>query len=540
MKYEAMKCKNNGQRPFLLVPVLHEKRTSRLLRSQDCLVYGYLLFLARKNLTASQTRIWESLGQDREGVKQSLNRLVSSKLVQVTGQDYAAVAPPQEHEFRLQSKIKNEWYERFVYDRVYLPSCPTRLPVRANLLFWHLVRLASPVQGMPGHLRLGGSDNEYYTHTYWANAIGCDRKTAGASIQRLKNLKLITTALYHKGYAVGIHPLKNHCDLWRESWGDEPRVAPPVTAKQLFAVPSPAAVATEDSRYYGKVIKILRQHGVAGTLADDLATKIVEEELDPDHWIPMLKKAHVDNYANYEDGKTGNPHCGFLFRLKLQEHLDLVRDNREINARNRIRTSDEMDYENLISTLHLGSREKTLLSQAIREEYLMSDDGQMVPCGLTRDKVAEMARAAKGNSRAFKKAVIRSVVDLGDDASRTFRWVRQWQQGTDEEIEDNTALEEKGVPSWDWLNCREVANFCLTGNRNLESGEVVGQINTLLMLACWQASPSPNQTIGEAIKQSIRDLHLRGDQEDQGGGNIDGSIPARTLELGKLWLAKAI
>ena len=543
MKYESMKLKNKDDRPFVMVPVLHEKRVATDLRSQDCLVYGYLLFLARKQNHATQTVVCNSLQIDRQCCKQSLARLKKHQLIQQDAVGYRAIEPSGHPVFRTQDKAKGDWYERFIYDRVYLPCSAKTLPVRANLLFWHLVRMAKPIQGMPGHLRLGGSDNRYYTHTYWATGIGCDRKTAGTSIQRLRELELIKIRSYHKGYAIGILPLGKHVELWRDSWQDKPRVAPALSAKELFSVPSPAPLHTEES-LYGKIIKVLRGYGITGQLGEELAVEIMEQGICPTVWRPMLDKVQADHFANWEDGKTGNRHCGFLFRHVLCDYLAIRESNRAANAINRIRTSDEMNLAGAIGSLRLTDRERELVAEAIAREFLSGDDGRLIPCHLTAEAVIDLARAAKGNVRSFKNAVTAVLVGADAKEARAFRWIRCWLQGGDEELEDNTPLERAGVSEWQLADIRAWANYRLTGDHSPGTGEVVGRINTLLRLSCWQAVRGPNQTMGDAVMATLEELcrvvisrapqdldQVRRDEDR------DGEITDRAKEIGKQWLA---
>ncbi len=151
MKYGSME-----EHIFLTIPVLYEQRLDHPLNSIDCLVYGYLLFLVRKQNFATQSSICNSLRLDRQAGKASLERLAGEQLVIQKDGGWVAQEPRQQDLFRTQKNAEGAWYERFVYDKVYLPVSSAVLPVRANLLFWHLVRLGKPVEKMPGHLRIGG------------------------------------------------------------------------------------------------------------------------------------------------------------------------------------------------------------------------------------------------------------------------------------------------------------------------------------------------------------------------------------------------
>lgn len=541
MKYESMKLKSKEDRPFVMVPVLHENTVATALRSQDCLVYGYLLFLARKQNKARLTGICESLGLDRLCGKQSLDRLMKCQLVNQVAGEFAALPPAGPQVFRCQDNANGEWHQRFIYDRVYLPCSSKTLPVRANLLFWHLVRMAEPIKGMAGHLRVGGSSNRYYTHTYWARAIRCDRKTAGANMARLVELNLVTVRSYHKGYAVGIYPLEANSHLWKESWQKKPKVLPTLTAKDLFSVPSPAPLHAETT-VFGGIVKKLRRFGITGELGEELAVLITKNDVCPTIWVPMLNKAHADNFANREDGKTKNLHCGFLFRHNLTQWLQATVDNGSGNCR--ITSSEDLQLDEVLGTLKLGHNDCDLLQKAINSEYLTGDDNTRIPCPLTTEKVIEIAHAANGLADVFKEAIAKLLFVVDDKASAQFEWYREWMRGTDHEVEDNSWLEEAGVSEWQWPDIRSWANYCLTKNLTPGTGRVVGRINTLLMLASWQAVPRSLQSKGDAVSATTEDLcsllvrkvdhDLDADQKDE---DREGEISSRSREIGKQWLA---
>lgn len=541
MKYESMKLKSKEDRPFVMVPVLHENTVATDLRSQDCLVYGYLLFLARKQNKARVAGICESLGLDRLSGKQSLERLLQYQLVDRVDGEYTALPPAGTQVFRLQENAKGEWHQGFIYDRVYLPCSPKTLPVRANLLFWHLVRMAEPIQGMPGHLRVGGSNNRYYTHTYLARAIGCDRKTAGACMARLAKLNLLRTWKCYKGYAIGILPLEENSRLWRESWQKKPRVMPTITAKELFGVPSPTPLHA-DTTMYGRIIKVLRRYGILGGLGEELAVLIDKEEVCPTIWRPMLKKAQADNFANWEDGKTQNQHCGFLFRSNLKEWLAVKAENSPYKVR--ITSSEDIQLGQALGSLKLGQNGHDMLRRAINSKYLVGDDDTKIPCPLTAEKVIELANAAKGKVEVFKEAIARLLFVVDDKASAQFDWYREWMRGTDHEVEDNSWLKNAGVSESQWSDVRSWANFCLTKNPTPGAGRIVGRINTLLMLASWQTFPGKRQLKANAFMAAIEDLcsllvrkadhDIDADQKDE---DRDGEISVRSREIGKQWLA---
>ena len=543
MKYESMKLKSKEDRPFVLVPVLHEKTVATNLRSQDCLVYGYLLFLARKQNKVRLAGICESLRLDRLSAKQSLQRLLQCQLVDRAAGEYTALPPLGSRVFRLQESAAGEWHQGFIYDRVYLPCSPQTLPVRANLLFWHLVRMAEPVQGMPGHMRVGGSGNRYYTHTYLGRAIGCDRKTSGACMARLAKLNLLRVWKCHKGYAIGILPLEMNCHLWRESWHKKPRVLPTITAQELFGLPSPAPLQTETTMY-GKIVKVLRRFGITGKLGEEMAVLIDKEEVCPTIWRPMLEKAYADNFANLEDGKTQNLHCGFLFRSNLEDWLEVRAENRPFKPR--ITSSEEIQLSQALGTLKLGYSDHDLLQRAINSKYLVGDDDTKIPCPVTAEKVIALATAAQGKVDAFKLSIAKLLFVVDNPASAQFDWYREWMRGTDHEVEDNSWLQNAGVSEAQWSDVRSWANFCLTKNHAPGTGRVVGRINTVLRMAAWQTFPGKRQLKANALMATIEDLCSRlggkvdhdidADQKDE---EREGEISARSREIGKQWLARS-
>lgn len=496
MKYEAVKDK-----VFVKVPVFNPTRTTANLTSVDAMVFGYLLFLARKQGKASQTSICSSLHLDRQSGKRSLDRLRSHQLADAENGKWFALEAGSGAVFQQISNAQGEWWDRFIYDRVHIPKSAEALPLRANLLFWHLVRMADEVRGMPGCMRVGGHSNRYYTHTYWATALGCDRKTAGASIARLVNLKLINIYPYYLGYAVGIFPLKTNRGLWRDDWQDKPRVAKALTAKELFSVPSSVAVQ-EEPLLFKAICKRLRRYKIAGDLGMEIAALIINNNICPTVWEPMLLKAKADNYANWECGKTRNQHCGYLFRHVLHEWVDAKESSPGVV----ISTSADIRLENELAALGLGQKERQLLDDAIYANHLMVDGSLTIPCELDAEKVAEIANAAKGDKQLFKKLVVAFLCGAEQHAAEAVPWVRRWLVDGSDPEEDNTALEMAGIPEFDHADIRKWAYRCLTGDDGLGKGEIVGQINMVLMIACWQTRATQGWKSREEVRTRIEEL----------------------------------
>jgi hypothetical protein len=258
----------------------------------------------------------------------------------------------------------------------------------------------------------------------------------------------------------------------------------------------------------------------------------------------MLEKAHADNFANREDGKTQNLHCGFLFRSNLKEWLEVRAENRPF--KHRITSSEAIQLSQALGTLKLGYSDHDLLQSAINSECLVGDDDTKIPCPLTAEKVIALANSAQGKVDAFKLSVGKLLFVIDDKASAQFDWYREWMRGTDHEVEDNSWLEEAGVSEWQWPEIRSWVNFCLTKNLTPGTGRVVGRINTLLMLASWQSRRQRRQQIGDTVKATVEDLcsvlirkvdhDIDADQKDD---DRDGEISARSREIGKQWLARS-
>lgn len=482
VKYKAM-----GTKRFLKVPVLDERNVAPPLNSVDALVYAYLVYRSKKGAGSMQTKICTSLRLDRNAGRDSLKRLSTVGLVTVVGQQWFAVKPgPANSFFRTQHEAEGDWSDRFIYDRVYLPVSSAVLSVRANLLYWHLFRLGEAVENMPGHLRVGGARNKYFTDRYLATALNCDRKTSHACLRRLEDLGLLRTCRYSKGFAVAIFPLKGKEGLWRDHWQPRSKAVPALTVHELFDAPSPAVVENEIP-YESAVRRRIRPYGISGSLGEELIRLIVEEEINPDTWQPMLKKAQATHFTNREDGKTTNIHCGFLFRHLLVEYLETRDWNRTHNPQPRITTSDEMRLGDALSSLQLDHCEYALLMEAIDKTTLTSDYGDLIPCNLEMDNAAELALKAAGNKKVFKKSLEGLLFGEHILKAKQYQWYREWSRKNGEILPDTRHLQTLGIAPHAVGHIRLRLRSILDDKiRNEDHGRFTARVNILAMVAGWQ------------------------------------------------------
>jgi hypothetical protein len=503
LKEKDMKYGSMEEHIFLTIPVLYEQRLDHPLNSIDCLVYGYLLFLVRKQNFATQSSICNSLRLDRQAGKASLERLAGEQLVIQKDGGWVAQEPRQQDLFRTQKNAEGAWYERFVYDKVYLPVSSAVLPVRANLLFWHLVRLGKPVEKMPGHLRIGGEGNKYLTDVYLARGLNCDRKTAHRCLRRLRKLGLINTHPYAKGYAVGVFPLKQNVGLWRRTWQQQPKVAAPLTMQELFAVPSPAVVRN-DHDLERSVLKTLRIYEITGKVAQDLTYIIVEGQICPTVWQPMLKRAQSENLSNLEKGKSRWGHCGFLFAHLLREYCEVRSERRRHSYR--YPTSEEWRLGDILHPLGLTVEERRLIGQVMEKMNLYSDSGSMIPANCEFEQIAAIAAASKGSKKAFKSELAHRIFGEHVQHANDYQWYREWTLKEDEVGPNTHLLAEAGVPSFALHDTRLGVLLHVCGSREEDHGAVAARVNAATVLACWQEGQYRDVRVQDRILAAANDL----------------------------------
>lgn len=521
-KYEDM-----GDRPFLLVPVIDEREASVPTDAIGSLVYGYLIYRARKGEDASRTHIATSLRLDNKATNRAVEILLRGAAEEDRGK-IRAVEPQGEARnwFRPKKSDKHdEWYERFVYDRVYLPRSSTVLSVRTNRLFWHLVRLGQPVEGMPGYLQVGGQPGrypEYLTHKYLANGQGCSRGTIARSLRRLTSLGLVTTQqIDEKGFVVGIPPLGRNAHLWRETWtgrAAREETVVEVTAESLFGVPSGEKLEVAVCCNAGVALHI-RAFGIKGRVAEEIVTTIVKHEIPPRHWQPLLEEAHKDHERNQEErpGKFGVKHCGFLFKHMLTQHLVQERARYLLAGERSPMTHAQMEAEGLLANLGITREGRRLLRQAVDAECLELRDGRVVPCRLNWSTVVEVLKATGKDFGAFKKGIAARIFKGKPDSL----WYDAWMSLEEIPARDDSLLELKKLDAKGRSGVR--AHAARIAERKYGESEVVARehlANDLIRLACWQTRGSSVLSLTETLDDVSRVL-FRSDQSPHAAALLD-------------------
>lgn len=504
MKYEYM-----DQRPFLLVPVIHEREKDVPIDAIGSLVYGYLLYRARKGEDASRTAIATSLRLDKKATNRAVEILLRGAAEEGHGR-IRAVEPRGEARkwFRLKEQgAHDEWHERFVYDRVYLPRSSSTLSVRTNRLFWHLVKLGQPVGRMPGYLQVGGQSGKipkYLTHTYLANGQGCSRGTIARSLRRLKALGLLTIQLTEENqFVVGIPPIRANARFWRGTWNGRTRREKPVvevTAESLFGVPSGEALEP-GLALDGQAGLQLRALGIKGRVAEEIMMLIVKNEIPWRQWEAMLAEADRDHNRNLEDqpGKFKVKHCGFLFKSMLADHIEKENLGGLIDARRSPMSHSEMDADSLLGPLRMTPEGKRLLREAVKAEHLELRDGRVVPCWLNWSKVVDVLKATGKDFVAFKKEIAAKIFKGKADSV----WYDAWMALEQIPIQDDTPLEKKKLDAKDRNLVR--VHAAMIAKRKYGEGEEVARkhlANDLILLGCWQ---TPGRSV-MALKEALDDV----------------------------------
>jgi hypothetical protein len=501
MKYEHM-----DQRPFLLVPVIHERENDVPIDAIGSLVYGYLLYRARKGEDASRTAIATSLRLD----KKATNRAVEILLRGAAEEDHGrirAVEPKGDARrwFRFKKPGKHdEWHERFVYDRVYLPRSSSTLSVRTNRLFWHLVKLGQPVGRMPGYLQVGGQSGKipkYLTHTYLATGQRCSRGTIARSLRRLKALGLLTIKLTEKKrFVVGIPPIGANAHFWREKWNGRAareKSVVEVTAESLFGVPSGEALEP-GLALDGQAGLQLRALGIKGRVAEEIMMFIVKNEIPWRQWEAMLAEADRDHNRNLEDqpGKFKVKHCGFLFKSMLKEHIEKERVRCYVAGERSPISHAEMEADTLLVRLRMVPEGKRLLREAVKAEHFELRDGRVVPCWLSWSKVVDVLKTAGKDFQVFKKGIAAKIFKGKADSV----WYDAWMALEQIPIQDDTPLEKKKLDAKDRTAVRSHA--AMIAKRKYGEQEDVARkhlVNDLIRLACWQTPGRSVMALTDAL-----------------------------------------
>jgi DNA-binding MarR family transcriptional regulator len=413
------------KKPFLLVPVINENAKACPLTPQETLVYGYLLFRAKKERASSKTEIRRSLRLDARAVEKSLRLLVDAGLVSAEGRRTRALEPHGDSRgwFRYQRKPCGGWQNRFVYDKVYLPCSSKTLSVRTNALFWHLVKLGRPVQGMPGYLKVGdvpGSFPAYLSHVYLARGLGMCRKTVARGLGRLIQLGLVTVYKRdHNEWYVGVLPLAKQSHLWRDAWQQSaPKV--PVTAKELFGFPSSASLKAAVQMEKPLMRKLL-QHDIHGPLAVRIVEFSEQLHIDPGEWMDLLTRAHQRHQSNREKNPSLPAHCGILFEAMLKDHVK----SREARHQERWTPPDieELTARDALEAMNAPDDAINMLAMVV-EGGAIPFDGGVVPSSLSWEAVEKVAKKANGKFPVFQKAIDGMLFDNCDDGRCP--WLDAW------------------------------------------------------------------------------------------------------------------
>ena len=435
-KYEDM-----GDRPFLLVPVFDERVRNCPLDSVGALVYGYLLFLRRNKKPdrrcVCRTRIGLSLRLDKKAVDKAVRGLIEGGLVVEAAGRVQAAEPRDDSPcwFRRQARWKGEWYEGFVYDRVFLPHSSTTLSVKTNHLFWHLVRIGFPLQCMPGYHMAGGHPNEpprYLTREYLARGLNCCPRTVSRGLERLRQLRLISIQqLSRNRFVVGIPPINESAVLWRDEWkktSRESEVTPEVTARSLFAVPSAERLTPADETQK-EVWLFARSQGIRGKLLEEIITKVVKYRVSPREWKPLLKlaaKIHAENKEK-DPERFSASHCGFLFKTMLEDLIEQQAAHKEVVGEylGRPESLPEMESRLYMANLRMTPMANRLVRRAVTEEQLPLRNGGCVPCRIGWDDVYEITKVAKKDYEMFRHRIASRIFDFGQ-GNVDCEWYDAW------------------------------------------------------------------------------------------------------------------
>lgn len=523
MKYQDM-----GKRPYLLVPVIDERHAEAPVTPIDSLVYGYLVYLARKNNATSRTAMATTLRLDKNAVDRSVAHLIDGGAVVEEGSRIRAVEPQGKSVdwFRRMADTSNKaWQERWVYDKVYLPRSSETLSVRTNLLFWHLVRLGHPVDGMPGHLQVGGNQvnwPKFLTLEYLAKGLGCAPKTIRRGLRRLKELDLLKTQSVEDGFVVGLTPIRERASLWRDGWKTtrKKEVTTEVTAKSLFGVPS-NDILKPSTLYDAGAGRYIRAYGIKGQIGEQIVTKIVKHRIEPRYWQLMLETARRDHEGNREKDPAKYPmkHCGFLFKHMLDEHVVQEEARCRIQRERTYLGYAEMNARPMLENLRMTDRSMRLLYQAIRVEHLDLRGGACVPCRLNWEFVEAMLKQAGKDFDLFKKMVAESIFVMSEEMPAC-DWLDQWMAEKQIPVLDNSPMVTLGLDSKE----RGLVQMHATrvAERKVGKEDMVarnGLVNDLIRLACWQATKKVPSHLEEWIDDISSVLFPEREQEVVVGGS---------------------
>jgi len=504
MKYEDM-----GDRPFLMAPVIDERLEQVPIDPIGVFVYGYLVFLAKRDNDTSKTKVAMTLRLDKRAVDRAVAVLLEGGAVVEDGRCIKAVNPQGascEWFRRIKNPTSGEWYEQFVYDRVFLPRSSSVLSVRTNLLFWHLVRLGHAVDSMPGYHQVGGSSShppKYLTVEYLAQGLRCYRKTIKRSLTRLRELNLVRIQFTGKRrFVIGLPPIGTRADLWRDSWkasGKEKAVTE-VTAESLFGLPS-HDILKPSKRFDAGAGLYVRSFGIKGRVSEEIVTKIVKHRILPAVWQPMLTVAKRDHEENCEKnpGQYRVDHCGHLFKHMLEEHLQQEEIRRRVHGERQQTSGEKMQAESLMQPLRMTRSAERLLHHATQAEQFNLREGGVVPCRLHWDGVVAILKKAGKDFEAFKKAVAEFIFDLSHGVPAC-DWLEEWLA-----LEQIPALDDSPLIN---LNLDRKQKESVRFYAKVIAEKKVGRddpvacshlINNLIRLGCWQTASRSSSGVESTI-----------------------------------------
>lgn len=530
MKYADVKG-----RPFLLVPVIDERLKDVPLDPVVTLVFGFLIFLARKGNTTTRTAVSRYLRLDKKATDRSVRILIEGGCVIEDGRRIRAVDPQGESStwFRRQAEpTGEEWYEQFIYDYTCLPRSTSVLSVRTNALFWHLMKLGYPVDSMPGYHQVGGTTKRpppFLTVKYLANGLKCYRKTIARGLKRLVELDLIRIQYdgerrfgeKQKRFFVGIPPIGTSADLWRNSWSREggKEADTEVTAESLFGLPSKASLVPS-TEYDAGAGRYIRAYGIKGKVADEVVTKIVKYRIERREWQSVLKDAHRDHEINRERDPDKYPmkHCGFLFKHMLDEYIAQRKEREAIAGSRSPESHPQMQARSSLASMRFNDKAYNLLREAVEAEHFDLPGGRCVPCRLHWDAVVDLLKQAGQNGEIFTRSVAESIFDLSGGIPEC-DWLRRWLDVKPVPDADQRPLTRLGFNPKESKMLHYHAKFLVQCKVPDDDPATLNHItNNLVRVACWQGTHGMTVNAMEGLIDDIGralDRTSRGNDESE-------------------------
>jgi hypothetical protein len=432
MKIE-LRTKNSKLFPMLKVPVVsHSHPSAKQLRNHSLLIYGYLIFLARKQKGANKRRISLALHIDPSTTDRHLDKLLTAGLAANDGSKWFAANPsgPNHDLFkRISEPKKNEfWWDAFAYDKLYLPTeqaVTNGLSIHANQLYWRLVRWAKQIENGGGVIGPG-----YDTHPskltlkYLSIATNTNSKTVSKSLEALRQLKLIKTpkVLGHY-FAVGIAPLENQQKkLWRWCWQK------PV--KQLChfdyfdSRDSESPIAEPPCKF----TDWLENYYVFGTVQEEILDLAADLEIPLWEFVALLRQADKDNRANRVDGKSKYENPGLLLRHVLKERIAIAQARQTpFIPEVRDREGEEV-CGNVRLKLKVRDRCTELLNHVVQTQHVQKADGSKESFSLRWQDVKDALEESKGDLERFKEKIACKVIRSDKTPEGACPWLDQWQK----------------------------------------------------------------------------------------------------------------